>query len=117
VVYHAGAVFASNYFTVVQAVAEQLMRRAGLSRRKAWAALLPLVQGTLENLMATGPVGALTGPVSRGDTATVRLHLEAVQPHEALLYRVLGRAALELLTQNRAMKAALARKMKELLDD
>jgi predicted short-subunit dehydrogenase-like oxidoreductase (DUF2520 family) len=115
VVYHAGAVFASNYFTVVEAVAQRLLSRAGLTPSQAWAALMPLVQGTLENLIAKGPVAALTGPVSRGDADTVRLHLDALSAREALLYRSLAGAALELAEQ-RALNRGLARRMRQMLE-
>ena len=95
-IYHAGAVFASNYFVVVEAVAQRLLRHAGLSDADAWRALRPLVEGTFENLSLQAPPGALTGPVARGDRATIRRHLEALTHDDAVLYRALGRAALEL---------------------
>ncbi|HEV2749492.1 MAG TPA: Rossmann-like and DUF2520 domain-containing protein [Gemmatimonadales bacterium] len=109
-VYHAGAVFASNYFVVVEAVAQRLLRHAGLSDKEAWQALRPLVEGTLENLEHQQPIAALTGPVARGDEATVRRHLEALTSDDAVLYRVLGRAALEL-AQKRGMDAATAARL------
>src|SRR5437899_12965596 len=68
-IYHAGAVFASNYCVVVEAVAQRLLRHAGLSDADAWRALRPLVEGTLENLSRQAPLEALTGPVARGDRA------------------------------------------------
>ena len=95
-IYHAGAVFASNYFVVVEAVAQRLLRLAGLSDAEAWQALGPLVAGTFDNLTGQGPLAALTGPVARGDTATLRRHIERLSRDDALLYRALGRAALEL---------------------
>ena len=106
-IYHASAVFASNYFVVVEAVAQRLLRHAGLSDAEAWQALRPLVEGTLENLTRQEPLAALTGPVARGDTATVRRHLEALTSDDAGLYRALGRAALEL-AQKRGMDEATA---------
>jgi predicted short-subunit dehydrogenase-like oxidoreductase (DUF2520 family) len=95
-IYHAGAVFASNYLAVVLAVAQRLVRHAGLSDEDAWAALTPLVEGTFENLLRDGPQSALTGPVARADDATIVRHLESLTFDDALLYRALGRAALEL---------------------
>ncbi|HJS41928.1 MAG TPA: Rossmann-like and DUF2520 domain-containing protein [Gemmatimonadales bacterium] len=95
-IYHAGAVFASNYLVVVEAVAQRLLRHAGLSDADAWAALRPLVEGTIENLTRYEPREALTGPVVRGDTATIARHLESLTVDDAKLYRALGRAALEL---------------------
>jgi predicted short-subunit dehydrogenase-like oxidoreductase (DUF2520 family) len=53
------------------------------------------MQGTVANL-ARGPVSALTGPVRRGDAATVRRHLAALPPGDRALYRALGLAALAL---------------------
>lgn len=114
VLYHAGAVFASNYFVVVQAVAQRLLRHAGLSDAEAWAALRPLVEGTLENLAAIEPPSALTGPVVRGDAETIQRHLGALAYDDAVLYRCLGRAALEL-TQKRGMDEGAARRVADAL--
>jgi len=52
-------------------------------------------------------MAALTGPMERGDVATVRRHLEALTHDDAVLYRALGRAALEL-AQKRGMNEAMA---------
>jgi len=113
-VYHAGAVFASNYFVVVEAVAQRLLRHAGLTDAEAWTALRPLVRGTLENLEQQGPLAALTGPVLRADTDTIVRHLESLTADDGKLYRSLGRAALEL-AQKRGMDEATAAKVAEVL--
>jgi len=109
-IYHAGAVFASNYLVVVEAVAQRLLRHAGLSDAEAWAALRPLVEGTFENLSRHEPREALTGPVVRGDTATIVRHLESLAVDDAKLYRALGRAALEL-AQKQGMDEETAEKV------
>jgi predicted short-subunit dehydrogenase-like oxidoreductase (DUF2520 family) len=93
--YHAAAVFASNYFVVVEAVAEGLLQQTGLPE-DAWRALLPLVTGTFENLRRDGPRAALTGPVARGDADTVTRHLAALAGTDSDLYRRLAAVALEL---------------------
>jgi predicted short-subunit dehydrogenase-like oxidoreductase (DUF2520 family) len=93
--YHAGAVVASNYAVVLAAVAEQLARRAGVPASDAASLYLPLMRGTVANL-EQGPTAALTGPIRRGDAATVRRHLAALSPQERALYRELGRVALRL---------------------
>jgi predicted short-subunit dehydrogenase-like oxidoreductase (DUF2520 family) len=93
--YHAGAVMASNYAVVLAAVAERLARRAGVAAADAGALYLPLMQGTVANL-TLGPAAALTGPIRRGDEATVRRHLAALDPEDRALYRDLGLAALRL---------------------
>jgi predicted short-subunit dehydrogenase-like oxidoreductase (DUF2520 family) len=113
-IYHAGAVFASNYLVVVEAVAQRLLRHAGMSDADAWAALRPLVEGTFENLGRHEPREALTGPVIRGDTATILRHLESLAVDDAKLYRALGRAALEL-AQKQGMDEKTAGKVAEAL--
>ena len=113
-IYHAGAVFASNYLVVVEAVAQRLLRHAGLSDADAWAALRPLVEGTIENLSRHEPREALTGPVVRGDTATIDRHLQSLTMDDAKLYRALGRAALEL-AQKQGMDERLAEKVADAL--
>jgi len=95
--YHAGAVFASNYIVALFHAAERLFEAAGVPREAGRAALARLAEGTLENLKAEGPEGALTGPVERGDEGTVARHLEALRrarPELAEAYAALGRIAL-----------------------
>jgi predicted short-subunit dehydrogenase-like oxidoreductase (DUF2520 family) len=62
-------------------------------------ALLPLVRGTLDNLEHLGVPAALTGPVARGDTDTVRLHLARLSPDDRTLYCALGLEVLRLARQ------------------
>jgi len=94
--YHAGAVFASNYLVTLVAVAARLLEGAGLAPEAALAALAPLARATLDGLEAAGPVAALTGPVARGDVATVRRHLMALNHADVELYRAAGRETLKL---------------------
>lgn len=116
--YHAGAVFASNYLVVIEAVAQRLLRDAGLTDAEAWQALRPLVEGTLENLAMSGPIGALTGPVARGDSDTIRRHRAALgrdsKWDEVQLYALLGRAALQLARAG-GMDEETARRVAEAL--
>ncbi|HET6232523.1 MAG TPA: Rossmann-like and DUF2520 domain-containing protein [Longimicrobiaceae bacterium] len=94
--YHAAAVFASNYAVALLALAERLMERAGVPEEDARPALGALVAGAVANVAERGPVAALTGPVARGDDATVRLHLARLSGGERRLYSLLGREALAL---------------------
>jgi predicted short-subunit dehydrogenase-like oxidoreductase (DUF2520 family) len=72
--YHAAASIASNFLVTLEAAAERIAAGAGADR----ALLVPLVRATVENWAALGPQQALTGPVARGDTATVERQREAV---------------------------------------
>jgi predicted short-subunit dehydrogenase-like oxidoreductase (DUF2520 family) len=76
--YHAAASVASNFLVTLQAAAEQIAAGAGLELDEARRLLLPLVRRTVDNLAALGPERALTGPVARGDEATVAAQRRAV---------------------------------------
>ena len=76
--YHAAAVLVSNYTVALTHAGVELWRAIGKTEPEALQALLPLLQGTLHNLCRLGPTDALTGPVSRGDWATVEKNLEAI---------------------------------------
>jgi predicted short-subunit dehydrogenase-like oxidoreductase (DUF2520 family) len=114
--YHAAAVFASNYLVVVEGIAERLARHAGIPRSDAWSALKPLFLGTTANLAASDPMAALTGPIARGDVDTVRRHLAVLAAEDARLYRALGRAALEMAIK-RGLDRGVAGELAALLHD
>ena len=92
--YHATAVVASNYLVALADLTLSLGAVAGLDPELTLAALEPLVRGTLVNLKKCGsPAEALTGPIVRGDVATVQGHLAAIEqilPDALPLYRSLG---------------------------
>lgn len=89
-VYHASAVFASNYVLAATAAVARTLTEAGIDERDAVAAALPLMRGTMDNIEQLGLGPALTGPVARGDVDTVRLHLSRLSPRERRLYSALG---------------------------
>jgi predicted short-subunit dehydrogenase-like oxidoreductase (DUF2520 family) len=95
-VYHAAAVFASNYLVALLDTAERLAVEAGAPPEVARAALCELSRSAVAAVEGRGPLEALTGPVSRGDAATVRLHLERLSGPDAALYSVLAQATLEV---------------------
>lgn len=72
--YHAAGSFASPQLLAIVEAAVRLLESGGFSRRAALAALLPLARQTLRNFERLGPHGSWTGPVSRGDAATIRRH-------------------------------------------
>jgi predicted short-subunit dehydrogenase-like oxidoreductase (DUF2520 family) len=72
--YHAAASIASNFLVTLEAAAEELGATAGIRRQM----LVPLVRATMENWASMGGELALTGPVARGDQATVARQREAV---------------------------------------
>ncbi|HSU15240.1 DUF2520 domain-containing protein [Longimicrobium sp.] len=114
--YHAAAVFASNYAVALLSVAERLMIDAGVPAEDAQPALAALAAGAVENVAARGPAEALTGPIARGDAATVERHLSRLSGADRDLYCLLGLEALKLAEARGTDPAALAR-VRELLGD
>lgn len=90
--YHAALVLAANGRVALDAAAARLLREAGLDEATARAVLGPLVERVEENLRASFPQEALTGPVARGDAGTVRRQLAALadRPDLLRLYRAMG---------------------------
>jgi predicted short-subunit dehydrogenase-like oxidoreductase (DUF2520 family) len=76
--YHAAAVFAANFPVVVAALAERLLEEAGVSDGEARAATIGLMGAAVSNLESGRPHDVLTGPIARGDVASVRGHLAAL---------------------------------------
>jgi pantoate--beta-alanine ligase len=72
--YHAAASVASNFLVTLEAAAERIGSTTGAGRDL----LAPLVRASVENWAAQGPTAALTGPIARGDEATVQRQRDAV---------------------------------------
>lgn len=96
--YHAAAVLASNFPTVLATLAALLLTDSGVPAADAWGAVRKLMQGAVVNLDTDDPLAALTGPVARGDGDTVRRHLRSLRdaPELARVYLELSRAAVEM---------------------
>ena len=89
--YHAGAVFVSNYLVTLHAAATELFESAAAPPE----ALEPLMRRTIENDFE------LTGPISRGDWATVDAHRAAIRearPELEELYETLAGATAAIAT-------------------
>jgi predicted short-subunit dehydrogenase-like oxidoreductase (DUF2520 family) len=96
--YHLAATVSSNLLVALESDAAKLMGEA-TGREDGMRLLAPLVKTTVENLAARGPAGALTGPIARGDVATMRAHLRLLEreaPRLASAYRALSLEALAL---------------------
>ena len=98
-VYHAASVFASNYLVTVLDAALRAYQAAGVSEETARALAGPLATETLENVLRMGPEKALTGPIARGDMATVARQQSALDGWDGAtgaLYRALAEATVDL---------------------
>ena len=89
VTYHAAACIASNHLVALLGQVERVAAAAGVPL----AAYLDLVRGTVDNVASLGPAAALTGPVARGDEATVARHVAALDPAERPAYEAMADAA------------------------
>jgi predicted short-subunit dehydrogenase-like oxidoreductase (DUF2520 family) len=102
VLYHAGVAFGANYLMTVVLESLDLLREAGMEDPQRLMA--PLLSAALDNALRHGD-SSLTGPVARGDAATVAEHLRRIRdvsPVAADGYRALAR-----LTADRALGAGL----------
>ncbi len=88
--YHAAAAVAVNLTHVLLAEALDLLEACGLPRRDAARALAPAVRTGVEAALAARGLERLTGPLVRGDAATVARHLEVLPPEVAEVYRALA---------------------------
>ena len=111
--YHAAASIASNQVVGLISMAVELMEEAGISEMSAYELLKPLVENNVKSIFEAvseehagrtgkkaeyrGCAQALTGPIERNDTETVRKHLEHMdRPRRELAYRAVGAVVTEL---------------------
>ncbi|MCW8889037.1 MAG: DUF2520 domain-containing protein [Sedimenticola sp.] len=116
--YHASLCVASNYLVTLESVAVSLLEQIGIERQAGMQALLPLIQGSVENLSHTGLPGALTGPISRGDTETIAHHIDSLREMPAdyqALYRMLGKETIELALEKGGLDDEEAEQIRFLL--
>lgn len=118
VLYHAAAVFASNYVVTMAWLASDLLRTAGISEVEATAALASLMRGTVNNVERLGFPGCLTGPIARGDVGTVAKHiaeLERRAPGVLPAYRELARQTVPVALAKGGIDKEKARVLVDLL--
>jgi len=117
--YHAAAVLASNFLVTLLYASGGLYNAMGLDWPTAWKTLKPLVEGTLRNVEALGPIEALTGPVARGDVGVVRDHLEALRalPETYIeLYKGICRMTVEVALKKGTLSPEAASQILRLLE-
>ena len=117
--YHAAAVLASNCLVALEAAATRVMAAACQDQERAWELLWPLVMGTMTALEHGRFDAAITGPVARGDSATVRRNLDALStdPGAQDLYRALGREVLRVASDGGLSATEAEQVRRALLED
>jgi len=116
--YHAACSVASNLIVPLLHHAGLLLRKTGIPQDDRLEALLPLVQGTLQNVKKFDAGGALTGPLARGDEISIRLHMEALSkfPGTLRVYREMSIAALELALTEKIIDRGTYDRLRALLE-
>ena len=118
VLYHAAAVFVSNYLVTLVKLALDLWQDLGVSPKEATIALLPLLKGTINNISNVGLPGCLTGPISRGDLSTISKHLSTLGDKDSSLlttYKELGLQTIPIALAKGKIDKHRAEELKTLL--
>jgi len=118
-IYHAGGVFSCNYLASLIEAALRTHEKAGIPRDASLEALEPLVRETVDAIFDKGPARALTGPISRGDVATVAHQFAMVERWDAglgALYRGLGLIAVDLAERDGRFDAKRAAELRAAFD-
>lgn len=76
--YHAAAVFASNYPVTLVNAAQNMFVDCGFDAATAREATCRLLESALRSLKENSPRDALTGPVKRHDAPTIQMHQDAL---------------------------------------
>jgi predicted short-subunit dehydrogenase-like oxidoreductase (DUF2520 family) len=116
--YHAAAVVASNYLVTLFHVATRMLGGCGIGSDDALQVLMPLVRGTLANVERRGVAKALTGPIARGDVATVDAHCRKIArslPGLLTFYQAMGQQTLPLAKAGGGLDADSIDALKSLL--
>jgi predicted short-subunit dehydrogenase-like oxidoreductase (DUF2520 family) len=109
--YHLGLALASNHITALLAWAEELLRPA--FGDEAWSVVDAMAS---QAMRAHGPAAALTGPIARGDVATVREHLAGLSEEERHRYAGLLDVVLNLAVKSERMDADSVRELRALAE-
>ena len=94
--YHCAAAICSNQVIALIQESLDLLSECGFDEESALSALAPIITGNVAHIVKDGPAGSLTGPVERGDTDTVKKHLNCLNEEDRLLYRLLSRKLLSV---------------------
>ena len=99
VLYHAAAVFATNFLPVLQAVAEDAWQATGVPAHLLPQLRASLLRNAVDNITRLGPAGAQTGPAQRGDRPAIARQAQVVRDWDPLAgeaYQALSALALRL---------------------
>jgi predicted short-subunit dehydrogenase-like oxidoreductase (DUF2520 family) len=115
--YHTACSMASNFLATLLDTANELLSQAGLPKSMAPHVLMPLVQGTLQNVNKFDAGTALTGPVARGDESSITKHLDALHklPEIREFYATIARRSLRIAQREKYLSEEKFKALEALL--
>lgn len=116
--YHCAAALASNGLVALMAVVEEVFAGGEEGVSSALDLVGPLVEQTWANLKRGSPEGELTGPIARGDNATVQTHLDALAaetPHLVPLYTALSTEMVRIAVRSGQLTSTQAETLLKML--
>jgi len=111
--YHSAMVFASNLAIGLMAMSSDLLLQCGFTKEESVELIETLAKGNINNAFEKGYGAALTGPVEREDSGTVRKHTEVLEGEYLEIYKILSKRILSLAEEK--YDKSYSREMKELL--
>lgn len=113
---HLSAVFASNYMVSLLDMAKDTAESSGVDN--SLELLAPIINATLQNVLARGTEQSLSGPAARGDSETISRHLDLLKDHSELLeaYKVLGSRALQIAGRSGNLSPEKIQEIKSLFE-
>lgn len=117
--YHAGAMFGSPLLVAALDAGVRCMQQAGIEEKEALALLCPMAAATVANVQRQGLRRSFSGPIARGDTATLKLHRKALASHPlmAQVYNALARLAADDLLSADGLETQAAAEFGAAKDD
>ena len=94
--YHVASVFVSNHVIGLCSIGTKLLSQCGFSEDEAFDSLCPLIVNNINNLVQKGIKESLTGPIERGDIATVEAHIDCLENNELSIYKLLSKELISI---------------------
>ncbi|MFQ6092874.1 MAG: Rossmann-like and DUF2520 domain-containing protein, partial [bacterium] len=117
VLIHIAACLTANYAVTLVDTAARLLRHLRMEREEAVRVLLPLFEGAISALQGEGLPQALTGPIARGDVATVERHVKAIRSDKELtrIYALLGLRTVPVAVEKGGLDKKSAQRLRDIL--
>ncbi|MCP4747696.1 MAG: DUF2520 domain-containing protein [Desulfobacteraceae bacterium] len=118
--YHLAACIVSNYLITLLDSGAAALEKSGIDPKQGLQAMLPLIHGSVANMVELGGAIALTGPIARGDAKTIEQHIEALEASGLTdlkrVYTFMGRETLALASKQLLKDASSIAAVKKALN-